>query len=401
LLQELLREKPGDTNISATYLTSFQSLGLAYARTGKATEGTRALEEGVAFAEEALKKDPGNETLLKSAAGISVSLSTMVEPVSARRARDIELTARNYLATLVHLDPSNRSGRLSYAKCFWREASYLRRDGQLAAARQVLVQVEALMRATGDLRQLRASEAPGGPQGGIYEAGRQQAECAATMGDRTDAEAWLAISAKRCAVIRDWAGDNRAGADFVAALLWNTRVTVAISLRDWPAAGQVAREAISAIDAMPVASTWDDVVQIRAMAVRALGQAKLRQGDAVEAVPLLQKAQEVLQDADETLGEALGATGDAAQAQKLLRSALAVREADYQREPDLWETRRNLAHASYLLARVLEPTNADTVRERTALLGRAMTLLDGSEAEARLTAGDREMKAEITALGSG
>jgi hypothetical protein len=153
----------------------------------------------------------------------------------------------------------------------------------------------------------------------------------------------------------------------------------------------VADEAIRAIDAMPVASTTKELASFRARAVRARGKAELRQGDAAAAAPLLAGD-------DETLAEALTASGNSAQARKLLEPILAAREADFAREPDLWETKLNLARTSCLLAQALDARKAGDDVRRKSLLDRAANLLGGPEAETRLTPADRELKREIAAL---
>ena len=252
------------------------------------------------------------------------------------------------------------------------------------------------MLALGEQRPVRSAEWKG-PRGEVLEAAKGQAECAAIMGDRADAQAWLAKATERCAVICTDLGPSNFDSDWFTAFLWATRVRVADALRDWPELERVAREAVSAVDAMAEVKTWFDGQYVRSIAVRAIGKARLGQGDAAAAVPLLEEAQAYLKDADETLAEALAATGDVAQARSLLEAALAVREADFAREPDLWEPKRDLACTVFVLARVLDPANAADASRRTMLLDRAAELFRGAVADDLLVPADRELKAAIAA----
>jgi hypothetical protein len=387
LLQDLLGALPGDPDLQVTFTLSFMALGVSYQRTGDTAANIRTGEEAVAFVAEALKKDPGNLSLLQAAAEAAHMLGTAVGPVSASRAREAEATSRSHLATLIQLDPANRTWRFDYAQSFATEASFLRRDGQTAAAWRIYSQTETLMLALDEQRPVRSSEWTG-PRGAVFLAGLAQAECAALLGERADAQAWLEKSAARCAAIGADPIGSQPPADWFTLFLWGTRVRIAESLGNAAEIERTAQAAISAIDAMPVVSQWNDADAIRKTAMHAIGRAKLRQGDAAAAVPLLQGD-------DEALAEALTAAGDTAQARKLLEPILAAHEAAFAREPDFWETKINLARTSCLLAKVLDPAKADEATRRQSLLDRAAGLLDGPDAETRLTPADRELKAQI------
>jgi hypothetical protein len=106
----------------------------------------------------------------------------------------------------------------------------------------------------------------------------------------------------------------------------------------------------------------------------------------------------VLRDRDETLPEALANTGDADQARQRLEADLAGREADFSREPDLWDTRISLARTAGLLAKMLDRADAAALTRRQALLGRAADLLSGPDVEGRLLPADRELQARIQTM---
>ena len=125
---------------------------------------------------------------------------------------------------------------------------------------------------------------------------------------------------------------------------------------------------------------------------------KLGQGDAAAAVPLLQEEQAYLKDADEALAEALAVTRRrSAGAQSVGGRAGVCAKRIFVREPDLWEPKRDLACAAFLLARVLDPANAADASRRTMLLDRAAELFRGAVADDLLVPADRELKAAIAA----
>ncbi len=392
LLKDLVGRMPGDAKVDATYLLSYVALIATDQRMEDRAGNVRLGEEAVAFANERLQRDPGNRDLLQAGAQASSALNFALAPVSARRAQDALLAAQGYLGTLVRLDPANRSWRFDYAKSFLGEADFLRRDERLAEARRAYAQVETQMLALGDLHQQSESENPGGPMGFIVTACLAQAECAADMGEAAEADASLAKATAWCDDLLGGPDEgNPGGVNFVRALMWAARIRTADGLRDWPRLARVADQAIHAIDAMPAASTARDLALFRSQAVGAKGKAILRLGDAAAAVPLLAGN-------DETLAEALTAIGDRAQARRLLEPILAAHEADFVREPDLWETRTNLARTSCLLAEALGQANVGDAVRRKALLDRAASLLSGPDARTRLTPADRELSATIAAL---
>jgi hypothetical protein len=392
ILKNLIGQMPGDVKVQVIYLLSYVALIATNPREDAKAENILLGEEAVAFAGERLQRDPGNLALIEGAAQASTALSIAFGPVSARRAYDAGLAARDYLRALVQFDPANRAWRFAYAKSFMGEADFLQRDGQLAKARSAYMQIETQMLALGDLSQQSEAEGPGGPKAFILGACFAQAECAARMGEIAEADASLAKAATWCDDLLSGPDDgNPGGANYVRALLWLARIQTANNLRDWARLARVADEAIRAIDAMPAASTAKDLALFRAQAVRAQGTAKLRQGDAIAAVPLLPGD-------DETLAEALIASGDSALARKLLAPILATQEGDFAREPELWETKVNLARTSCLFAKALDAQKAEDRVRRKALLDRASNLLSDPEAETRLTPADRDLKATIAAL---
>jgi tetratricopeptide (TPR) repeat protein len=399
LLRDLLVQLPGDANVQSTYVTSFASLGAVYSRTGDTASCIRAGEQAAAFAEEVLKKDPGNLILLEAAAHAARGLA-----------------ARGHLEMLIQLDPANRRWRFLYAQSFFGEADHLRRDGQIASACLVYAKIGSLMQALGDLRLLRPDEGPGGPLGAILDADLEQAECAALAGDPVGARALLEAAAPRFQTLCESVGRESLSARFFALGYLDHRCRVADALHDWTELTRLAHETFDETDrGLRQVPGMHDFWGQRAAGRRFLGKALLRQGQTEEAIHVLQRSREELRevpadttfyrnrntldtDINETLAEALTETGDVAEARKLLESALAAREANFQREPDLWEMKPNLARTAYLLARVLAPADAADSTRRAALLERAESLLSGPEAEPRLFAEERDLKTKIKEL---
>ena len=102
--------------------------------------------------------------------------------------------------------------------------------------------------------------------------------------------------------------------------------------------------------------------------------------------------------ATESLAEVLSKTGDLPRARSLLESSLAVRESRLAKEPDLWGLKEAVARTSFLLATVLDPSNPQDAARRKSLLDRSTEILNGPDAEGRLSVADKELKAKIEAL---
>ena len=81
-------------------------LAIAYQAVGEQDKAVQVSEEAEAFYDKALKKDPGNLSLLADAGEAAMNLSYRVSVFSQQRSRDAELVARERYRTLTTLDPA-------------------------------------------------------------------------------------------------------------------------------------------------------------------------------------------------------------------------------------------------------------------------------------------------------
>ena len=162
----------------------------------------------------------------------------------------------------------------------------------------------------------------------------------------------------------------------------------------------------------------------RAVAQAMLGEALLRQGNAEEAVPLLDDAVRHIRNspsdnlgtwvptfyrfglnykcrAVECLASALEETGKQERIAELLNWAFERRDAQV-RSGGLLESRVQLTQCAWQLARALNPNDPRQAARRREVLARALELLDDPETAPRLTPEEKELRADVDAalLGS-
>ena len=189
-----------------------------------------------------------------------------------------------------------------------------------------------------------------------------------------------------------------------------------MALPDWL---EVARLAKAAIDEMErglheMPGSKLEFILRRADAQQLLGKALLCQEKAAEAVPILRQALKDMRDAkgkifymnewnlrslaDEDLPEALTRAGETPELQDVLEASLTERKAELAKQPGDRSLCTAVAHLSIRLAEALDPAIAEQAARRRLVLDRAAELFSGPDAEAQISAGDRELKIKIEAL---
>ena len=109
-----MTKRPEDKKMPPAYANALGVLAVAYQATGEQDKAVQVSEEAEAFYDKALKKDPGNLSLLADAAEAARNLSYRVSSISQQRSRDAELVARERYHMLTTLDPANADWRYDY-----------------------------------------------------------------------------------------------------------------------------------------------------------------------------------------------------------------------------------------------------------------------------------------------
>jgi serine/threonine protein kinase/tetratricopeptide (TPR) repeat protein len=407
MLQNLAARNPDDRNVRIDLARAKTALATAYDALGEQEKSVHLSEESVAFFDRALKEDSGDLTLLADAANAEKFLSYRISPVSQKRAREAELVARDRYRTLAELDPSNAEWRYNFAMTHMMECYYLEAEGQLESARQALRKFDSLLEPVGTRPFDREK---------LVDNSSELARLAAMAGDSADARAQTATGQSRFQAHYELlpAGSYDR---IQARIRWlNQESRVFFALHDWAGLEQTARETLAAIgDGLDQRPGDSELLLRRAVAQGFLGIARLRQGNAREAIPVLQQSAAGYHDTPtavafaedresfavmttETLAEALATTGDNQQARGLFESALAVHESKLARQPESWELKEALANSLVLFAGALNPSNAPEAARLQSLLDRAANILNSPEAQNRLTVDDKEVKAKIQSL---
>ena len=413
LLPELLAAEPDDRLTRSLDAFTYLPLATAYEEMNEREKSVQLSEEALARFEKELKSDPGNQDLMGNAANAAQQLSYRVAATSMKRSRDAELVAREHYRLLSELDPADVLRCHEYAMSHMMECYYLQGDGQIDAARQAFKKFDSLLQpaayagddvwARGDREKLMAISF-------------SQASLAAAAGDFAEARAQLATGKVRFQAYYDILPAN--SFDQLQArvrwLVWQSEVLLA--MEDWLELAGVARETLATIeDGLRQQPVDAELLLRRAVAQGFLGAALLGQGNAQQAVAVLEKSvagyreapiapaftedrEAFAMTATESLAEVLSKTGDLPRARSLLESSLAVRESRLAKEPDLWGLKEAVARTSFLLATVLDPSNPQDAARRKSLLDRSTEILNGPAAEGRLSVADKELKAKIEAL---
>jgi hypothetical protein len=287
--------------------------------------------------------------MIESAAQSAEMLSYRVSVISQKRSRDAELIARRYFNMLVQFDPANAGWRIGYASSFLMESFYLLNDGQYDLARKGFQTVGSLFEAVYNDRPKGFLDAPGGASDMVLQMKLKQALCAAHSGDRAaigtlldSAQGWYRKA--RVVVSKDpdgWIG--------IAANYSYGKELVFDAGSDWVGLARTARESIDEIDQdLRERPTDSHALLFRAISMRFLGKALLRQGDVEGAVKVLELGSRGFREAptsyvfigspdaeaaalEETLAEALKRRGENPRAGGPLERAKVVRGADFSR----------------------------------------------------------------------
>jgi serine/threonine protein kinase len=406
-LQKSMAHLPGDKALRADYANALNVLAIAYAAVGDQNKAVQVSEEAETFYDQAVQEDPGNLRLLDQAAEAAQNLSYRVSPISQKRSRDAELIARERFRLLTTLDPSNADWRYNFAMTHMMECYYLEGDGQLEAARQALKEFDSLIQNV----KLKPWD-----QGKLTENSIQLACLAAMAGDNADARARLAAGETRFQEQYD-----KLPADpfdrLQARVRWMYLESRAYyEMHDWAELERTARTTLAAIDDGLGRRPGDsELVLRRAVTQTFLGVALLRRNNALEALPVLEKAVKGYQDAppamafgddrgsysqkaSTALAEVLDQTGNRQRAREIMESVVAELESRLAGEPENWEVKEDVANGSVMLAGLLDPAKKDEAARRQSLLNRASGVLEGSKAEGRLKIDDKEVLARIASL---
>ena len=124
---------PEDEKITRGYADTLGALAVAYQATGEQDKAVQASEEAEAFYDEALKKDPGNLSLLADAgeATHEPQLPGFTHFTTALAGCRIDRTQEDAIALLATLDPANANWRYHFAMAHMMECYYLEGDGQI------------------------------------------------------------------------------------------------------------------------------------------------------------------------------------------------------------------------------------------------------------------------------
>ncbi len=411
-LQNYIREgmvrRPDNKELARAYANALGVLAIAYQAAGDGAKALQVSEEAETFYDQAVKADPGNLSLLANAAEAAKNLSYRVSYLSQKRSRDAELIARERYRLLTMLDPSNKEWRYNFAMTHMMECYFLEGDGQIEAARQAFRTFDSLLQ-----------EAQLGREDEVKLADNsiQLARLAAIAGDNADARAQLAVGESRFQA--HYGGLPAAPAEQLLAKIrwWNYQKSgVLFQMRAWPELEQDAQTTLAAVkDSLDRQPGDNELLFQRALAQFYLGAARLRQGNAAGAAPLLEQALAGVHDTQPVwsftesreglvceitmeLADALGRTGASDRARGLMENTLASLESAASDQPGNWEGREFLAECLVKLAALQDTAIAAEAAHRQSLLDRASGILSGPEAVGRLSVDDKETLAQIASL---
>jgi serine/threonine protein kinase len=399
---------PDDKKIARGYANALGVLAVAYQANGEPDKAVQVSEEAEAFYDEALKKDPGNLSLLADAGEAAMNLSYRVSVFSQQRSRDAELIARERYRTLTTLDPANADWRHHFVMAHMMECYYLEGDGQIEAARQAIKKFDALLQTV--------TIQPWDEQKPLQNS-VDLARLAAMAGDNADARAQLAVAESRFQAHYDQL-PNAPFDRLQARIRWlNQEGLVYVEMHNWTELERVARATLAAIDeGLSQRPDDSELLLRRAVSQMFQGIALLRQGQTAEAVSVLEQAVTGFRDtppamgftdnremhshmADMNLAEALAKTGNRERARSLAETMLAQWEAAIANHPLInWSGKEYGAEFSVMVASLLDPAKPDEAARRQSLLDRAAAILTSPESVARLKVDDKELLAKIASL---
>ena len=406
--RKVMELHPEDKAIRVGYANALAVLALAYSAAGNHDKARQVSEEAAAFFDQAIKEDPGNLNLLANAAEAAQNLSYRVGDL--KRARDAELVARERYRLLTSLDPSNADWRYHFAMTHMMECYYLEGFGDIETARQAFRKFDALLQDLAQRGELHPWDSEKLSQNCI-----DLARLAALAGDKTDAQAKLVAGESRFQTRYDQLPVGSFDR-MQARIRWlNQKSGVVYFIPDWSELEGLSRETLTLADAGLSQRPGDSEMLLRrALAQFFLGTALLREGNAPEATPSLESALTGFRDTPPTiaftedresyivkikmnLAESLATTGNIERAKSLLEPVVADLDPLLATSEN-WELREALAASSVQLASLLDPAKPNEAARRQTLLDRAAGILTNPESAGKMSVGDKEVLAKITAL---
>jgi hypothetical protein len=404
LVEELVAARPNDKTLGDLVEKSLRALAAAYSSAREHAKAAAVSEVALTYCTEALKADPGNLKLRRQAAEAARNLCYRVSSVSMKRARDVELIAREHYRILSEANPGDQEVRALYAFSHHMECAYLGfYDLHQATARAAIMKYDALL-GTLPERTERFDVAEYRVENSII-----LAKLAAYAGNNAEARARFQDARARFEIQfnRLPAGSFERRMARVRHLQWLE--WIARDMRDWPELARLVQETSDEIDAGLREQPDNEELHLRRTETNCYrGLALQGAGQAAAAVPVLQEAVNRLHGAPRTfwvfdvdtvhenaslaLVEALAQSGDPAQARALGEALLLAFGPG---EPEGWPGKEWRARVEVVVAGLLGP---EATAQRTVLLDRAREILTRPEAEGRLTVHGREDLATIERL---
>jgi hypothetical protein len=333
--------------------------------------------------------------------------------ISSKDAREVELAARESYRALMARSPDNQGYRFLFAETHRMECYvHFGWDGKVEPAREAFRQYDALLETfvgrKGYDSVLRTR----------LENSLHLAQLAASVGDKADAERWLAEARKRFEAYRDRLPERSpdrglAGIRFLEVSAWT-----AWWLRDWPELAQLAHEAQAECKAgLKEQPASEELLKRQAMADGFAALAVAGTGSSAEAATKLRAARDRLKTTKETESvygvcdgdtvvwaieyawiEALRKNGDLAQAKNQTRNLRYAYEGWVPSFPEYWRAQKHLAILRLLEASILDPAIPFEVVNRKELLDQAAAALAPEKVAGRLTVDVQEALRELERL---
>ena len=363
--------------------------------------------------DEAAATDPKASEYFTRAGEASWNLMVSHSAIASRNACEAELTAREGYRTLISREPENHGYRFLHAATYRMECYiHLGWDGQVEPARAAFRQYDALLEPfvgrKGYDSVLRTR----------LENSLHLAQLAASVGDKADAERWLAEARKRFEAYRDRLPERSPDRGLASIRFLEVSAWTAWWLRDWPNLARLAQNAQAECEAaLKKQPASEELLKRQAMADGFAALAVAGAGQSVEAATLLQAARDRLKTTAETQSvygvcdgdtvvwaienawvEALRENGDLPRARKWTDGLSRTYERWVPSLPEYWRAQKHLAVARVRAASVLDPTVSFEAARRKELLDQAAATLAPDKVAGRLTVDVQEALQEIERL---
>jgi tetratricopeptide (TPR) repeat protein len=409
IMRHVLDRAPDERFFALIHADAVLALSWVYKYCGDYERAVAEAREAVASLKATNATRPGNLLVLDQLAHAEHALAEHWAPLSLARARELEIAARGHFQTLHTADPDHPLWREMFGYSHAIEAWYAFNCGKFAEAREQLAKFKAICESFPVTHQWTNPMLL--PWRYI-----EDGEAAAALGDFDSARVLVKEARVRFdKVIASRPADSpvrvRNGLD---ALLGEATLFTAIG--DWLKVETAASDALKIAEAYPREDQRRGIKRFdRGEAYRFLGLAQLRRNRAAEAVTALREAEILigaalpvrhaftsrelrLADTRDTLGEALISLGNVAEARRVLAEALAFREADLARQPELAAAQFAFANTAALYASTLDPNDRESGVRRRDLLARSTAALAPPAGENRLTRDQQQLANRIAGL---